>query len=94
MRRGDLSWIRANGAGKVEQGLDFLGVAGAATLFGIAHIYQGRRGVLATSVVGGIFSVARIWTGSLIPAVISHFAADFVVGFMAPNRLQAAGSGG
>jgi membrane protease YdiL (CAAX protease family) len=75
---------------KWSGGSILLGVAGAAVFFGIAHIYQGRRGVLATLVVGGIFSVTRVWTGSLIPAVISHFAADSVVGFMAPGRLRAA----
>jgi membrane protease YdiL (CAAX protease family) len=67
-----------------------LGAAGAAFLFGIAHIYQGRRGVTTTLVVGVIFSLVRAWTGSLMPAVISHFIADFAIGFIAPNRLRLA----
>ena len=58
--------------------------AGAALLssawFALAHLYQGRRGVITTFVVGLIFVSVRIWTGSLIPAVAAHIGIDLVVG--------------
>ena len=66
----------------------FLGsaLAGAvisAALFSSAHMYQGRKGLITTFAVGLIFSAARIWTGSLLPSVIIHFAVDFSVALAA-----------
>jgi len=66
------------------------GIFGSAAMFGLAHIYQGRRGLLATFVVGVIFSAIRWWTGSLVPAAVAHFVADFMAGFLAPAALGAA----
>jgi len=65
------------------------GIAGAAALFAISHLYQGRRGVIVTFVVGIIFSAIRSWTGSLLPSAVAHFAADMIVGLMAPQRIRA-----
>ncbi len=48
--------------------------------FAIAHLYQGRRGMLTTFVVGMIFVYVRIWTGSLIPAVAAHIGIDLAAG--------------
>ena len=67
------------------------GVVASAVFFSIAHIYQGRRGLVATFIVGALFSVVRAWTGSLIPTVAAHFAADLAAGLLAPvwlNRVQ------
>ena len=65
----------------------FSGIAGpvvamvvSSVLFAVGHIYQGRRGLLATFVVGVLFAVARQWTGSLIPSIIAHFVTDFCAG--------------
>jgi uncharacterized protein len=58
----------------------------SAGLFAIAHLYQGRRGILTTFVVGLVFSAVRIWTGSLWPSILIHFAVDFVAG-VASSRL-------
>lgn len=55
------------------------GAAISAAFFASAHLYQGRKGLITTFAVGLIFSAARIWTGSLIPSVIIHFAVDFSV---------------
>jgi membrane protease YdiL (CAAX protease family) len=66
------------------------GILGSAALFSIAHLYQGRRGLLSTFVVGVIFSLVRWGTGSLIPPVLAHFVADLTAGFLAPLRLGAA----
>ena len=51
----------------------------SAAFFSFAHIYQGRKGLLTTFAVGLILSAARIWTGSLLPSIVIHFAVDFSV---------------
>lgn len=66
------------------------GVLISAGMFSLAHLYQGKRGLIATCVVGLIFSGARAITGSLIPGVAAHFVVDFVAGFLFPARLRAA----
>ncbi len=70
--------------------LVLVGIIASAALFAISHLYQGRRGVIVTFVVGLIFSVIRAWTGSLLPSVLAHFAADLIVGLMAPARIRSA----
>ncbi len=77
-------------------GFLIVGILGSAVLFGLAHIYQGRRGLFSTFVVGLLFSAIRAWTGSLIPSMIAHFIADMTAGLLAPSRLRAvlAGPGG
>jgi membrane protease YdiL (CAAX protease family) len=56
----------------------------AATLsslwFGLAHLYQGRRGIITTFVVGMIFCLARILSGSLFPPVAAHIGVDLIAG--------------
>ena len=61
---------------------------GSALLFGIAHLYQGRRGMLTTFFVGVIFAGARLWTSSLVPAVIAHTCVDLIAGLAAPRWLR------
>ena len=65
------------------------GIVGSAALFGLAHLYQGRRGLMATFVVGVLFSSVRWWTGSLLAPLVAHFIADITAGFLAPDRLRA-----
>ena len=60
----------------------------SSALFSLAHIYQGRRGVITTFVVGIIFVVIRIWTGSLVPAVVAHAGLDFVAGLAMSKFLR------
>jgi uncharacterized protein len=71
-------------------GLLVAAIFGSAAMFALAHLYQGLRGVLATFVVGLLFSVVRALTGSLLPAMIAHFVADLTAGFLTPSRLRAA----
>ena len=66
------------------------GIIGSAALFALAHLYQGRRGLLSTSIIGLLFSAVRAWTGSLLAPLIAHFVADLTVGLLAPTRLRAA----
>lgn len=73
------------------QGLASSVVAGAvisAAFFALAHLYQGRRGMLMTFLVGLVLSGVRIWTGSLLPCIVIHFAVDLSAG-MASYRLLA-----
>lgn len=65
-------------------------ILGSAALFALAHLYQGTRGLLSTSIVGLLFSTIRWWTGSLLAPLIAHFVADLAVGLLAPSRLRAA----
>jgi membrane protease YdiL (CAAX protease family) len=58
--------------------------------FSLAHLYQGRRGIITTFVVGMIFALMRIWTGSLIPAVAAHIGIDLVAGICISRFLRKA----
>jgi uncharacterized protein len=71
-------------------GLVLAGVLGSAVMFSVAHLYQGRRGVITTCVVGLLFATIRGWTGSLLAPLAAHFIADIMAGFLAPSRLRAA----
>jgi membrane protease YdiL (CAAX protease family) len=66
----------------------FLATATSSIWFAVAHLYQGRRGVATTFVVGLLFSSVRIWTGNLAPAIIGHVAVDLVAGLYAPRVLR------
>jgi membrane protease YdiL (CAAX protease family) len=67
----------------VFSGSALAGAIISAAFFSSAHMYQGRRGLITTFAVGIIFSAARIWTGSLLPSIIIHFAVDFSVALAA-----------
>jgi membrane protease YdiL (CAAX protease family) len=73
-----------------SSGIILAGIIGSSLLFGLAHLYQGVRGLIATFVVGLLFATLRWWTGSLLAPLIAHFIADITAGFMAPPRLRAA----
>lgn len=74
------------------QGSIVIGIVGSALLFALAHLYQGRRGVIATLVVGILFASIRTWTGSLVAPMTAHFTADLTAGFLAPSRIGGFGS--
>ena len=61
---------------------------GSALLFSVAHLYQGRRGVISTFVVGLIFAGTRIFTQSLAPPIVVHLLVDLVAGLAAPRLLR------
>lgn len=64
-----------------------VGAVLSALLFAIAHLYQGRKGILTTFVVGVIFSGTRLWTGSIIPCTFIHFCVDLSAGVVV-SRLE------
>jgi membrane protease YdiL (CAAX protease family) len=50
----------------------------AALIFGAIHWYQGRIGVIATTVLGGVFTVIYLWTGNIWIAVAAHAGLDLL----------------
>jgi uncharacterized protein len=63
------------------------GIIGSAVMFGLAHLYQGKRGLISTFVIGGLFSAVRFGTGSLLPPLVAHFVADLMAGLLAPRAI-------
>jgi membrane protease YdiL (CAAX protease family) len=51
-------------------------IAVTAVAFGMAHLYQGRTGVVMTGLVGAYFAWIAISAGSLVPAMFLHAALD------------------
>jgi membrane protease YdiL (CAAX protease family) len=65
-----------------------IGIVGSALLFSLAHLYQGRRGLIATCIVGSVFGGARLASQSLVPCVAAHFVIDFIAGYFLPSRIR------
>jgi membrane protease YdiL (CAAX protease family) len=68
-----------------------LAVVGSSALFAVGHLYQGRRGMANTFVLGLVLAAARSWSGSLAPPIMAHMAVDLVAGLVGR---QAATNGG
>ena len=66
----------------------FFALVVSSAWFAMAHLYQGRRGVITTFVVGIFFSTVRIWTGNIVPAIVGHIGVDLVAGLYAPRALR------
>ena len=65
-----------------------LALVGSSLMFSIAHLYQGRRGLISTFVLGLIFAATRLWVGNLVPAVAGHLAVDLMAGYLGPRYLR------
>jgi len=64
----------------------------SSVLFGLAHLYQGRGGLVSTLIVGTVLGSGRIAYDSLVPVIFWHGAVDVVAGIAGPRYLlQAAG---
>lgn len=48
----------------------------ASVIFGIGHLYQGLAGSLAAAVLGFVFGVVFLWTGSLLIPIVGHAMVD------------------
>jgi len=57
-------------------------VMASSALFAVGHVYQGRRGVANTFVLGLLFAGARSWSGSLVPPIMAHLAVDLAAGLV------------
>ncbi len=54
----------------------WLGLLVSSILFGFAHLYQGRKGMLSTGLLGAVFGIICIASGTLLPAQILHALID------------------
>src|SRR5260370_15873487 len=60
-------------------------------LFGVAHSYQGRGGIVMTLVIGLVLGSSRLTYDSLVPAIFWHSAVDVVAGTAGARHLIARG---
>ena len=56
-------------------------------LFAMAHLYQGRGGLVSTLVIGTVFGTARIAYDGIVPVIFWHAAVDAVAGIAGPKYL-------
>jgi CAAX protease family protein len=61
----------------------------SSVFFGLAHTYQGRSGVVGTTLMGFAFGVARYVLQSLVPVMAWHSAVDIAAGIAGPRYLLA-----
>jgi membrane protease YdiL (CAAX protease family) len=61
-----------------------------AALFGLAHAYQGKSGIVGTTLMGLVFGIFRVAYQSLMPVVVWHAAVDIVAGIAGPKYLLSA----
>lgn len=58
--------------------------------FGLAHVYQGKMGVVGTTITGALYAAVFLLTGSLVPCMIGHFVQDIVGGVTLSRRIRTA----
>jgi membrane protease YdiL (CAAX protease family) len=56
-------------------------------LFGLAHAYQGRGGIVSTGIFGVLLAIGRLGFGSLVPVMMWHAGLDLSAGVAAPKYL-------
>lgn len=79
-------------AALVHAGLtSWLVVLLSSLLFGLAHSYQGRGGIVMTFVVGLVLGASRLSYNSLVPAIFWHSAVDIVAGLAGRRYLGRSG---
>lgn len=66
--------------GNVAGGSPAAALFGSAALFAIGHLYQGKRGTISTFTLALILGLARIWSDSLLPCIMTHFVVDLTAG--------------
>ena len=59
----------------------------SSVLFGLAHAYQGKGGIIGTGLLGLVFGGTRVALDSLFPVVLWHAAVDVVAGVAGPRFL-------
>jgi membrane protease YdiL (CAAX protease family) len=62
-------------------------VIASALLFGMAHLYQGRSGLVGTTILGLLFGATRVAVVSLIPVIFWHIGVDMIAGMAGPKYL-------
>ena len=75
--RGFLAWFLA-------QWMPFwVAMMVSGVVFGLAHAYQGKSGVLKTGLIGIAFGGLTLLAQSLVPAILLHIAVDALNGRLA-----------
>jgi membrane protease YdiL (CAAX protease family) len=64
------------------------GVVLSTAAFGLAHVYQGRMGVVGTSITGALYAAVFLLTGSVVPCMIGHFVQDIFGGLALSRRMR------
>jgi membrane protease YdiL (CAAX protease family) len=54
----------------------------SAMIFGLAHVYQGFKGVAGTALGGLVFGLIFLLSGSLIPGIVLHVLVDLQVAYV------------
>jgi membrane protease YdiL (CAAX protease family) len=67
-----------------------LAFAAAAVVFGLAHVYQGWVGVLATTFLGGVFTAVYLMAGNLAWPMALHAGVDLVALVVRPTLARLA----
>ena len=70
----------------------WVGMLAASAAFGLAHAYQGPKGIVRTGLVGAMFGSLYLLSGSLLWPIIGHAAVDLAAGMLA-KRLGDSASG-
>jgi membrane protease YdiL (CAAX protease family) len=65
----------------------WIAASASALLFGLAHLYQGKSGLVGTTILGLLFGFVRAVTGSLVPVILWHAGVDLVAGVAGPKYL-------
>ena len=65
----------------------WLVVIASSILFGLAHAYQGRSGIISTGIFGVLLAIARLGFGSLVPVMMWHAGLDLAAGIAAPRYM-------
>jgi uncharacterized protein len=66
----------------------------SSVLFGLAHAYQGRGGMVGTGLLGLLFAGSRLILGSLVPLMAWHAVVDITAGVAGPRFLVRTGLNG
>jgi CAAX protease family protein len=77
---------------RATHGMWAASVLGSSILFAAAHLYQGRRGLFSTFLIGVVFASVRAFVHSLAPSIVAHFCVDLLGGLLAPKLFAAAAS--
>jgi membrane protease YdiL (CAAX protease family) len=64
----------------VAVGSLWVGLVISAVLFGVAHAYQGRSGIISSSLLGCVFGILFLLTGSLLLGQVLHGAMNLYNG--------------
>ncbi|SHF08162.1 hypothetical protein SAMN05444392_10794 [Seinonella peptonophila] len=65
----------------------WLAILFSTIIFGMAHWYQGWRGVIVTSMLGFLLAVIFVWTKSIVVCMILHFLIDIrLLAFLKKSR--------